>query len=131
MLRAIVFLALSVVAGCVTSSPTLNRVLPADPYPGNGGKFLGTPAHAPRLALDEFSTFQIGTTTKAQVVAALGKPEGWTSLPDGTSVLGYAYSGEPVRILNQSATPIVYASFSFDANRILSHMSLPRDPNGG
>jgi len=131
MLRALSVLLLAITAGCATNPPTtLRGASSADPYPGTGGKYFGTPAHAPSLSFSKFSTFQLGTTTKAQVVAVLGKPEGWVTRPDGTSQLGYAYSGPSTRIGNQSATPIVYAMFDFDANKILSRMSLPRQPTG-
>ena len=131
MLRTLPVLLLSITAGCATGqSTTVSGTGPVDPYAGSGGKYFGTPARAPALSFAKFSTFQVGTTTKAEVVAALGKPEGWATHPDGTSQLGYAYSGPAVRIGNQSATPIVYAMFDFDANKILSHMSLPHQPRG-
>lgn len=131
MLRIVPVLLFTIAAGCATSqSTTVPGASPADPYPGTGGKYFGTPAHAPNLSFTKFSSFQPGITTKAQVVAAVGRPEGWTTRADGTSQLGYAYSGPRTRLGNQSATPIVYAMFDFDANKILSHMSLPRQPDG-
>jgi|SRR5580698_988758 hypothetical protein len=131
MLRILSVLLLTTVAACSAAPSTkATSVIPADPYPGSGGKFFGTPGYAPSLSLNKFSTFHVGITTKAQVAAALGKPEGWVTRPDGTSQLGYAYSGPSTRVGSQSATPIVYAMFDFDANKILSHMSLPREANG-
>src|SRR5579872_3197785 len=75
----------------------------ADPYPGSGGRFFGTPGWPASYKPEKFSSFRVGVTTKAQVVATLGKPEGWVTNPDGTSQLGYAYKVGTVSIGNRPA----------------------------
>jgi hypothetical protein len=117
--------------GCATNSsapPTASG--PVDPYPGSGGRFFGTPTWPPSFKPDKFSAFQVGVTTKAQVAAALGKPDGWVARPDGSSQLEYAYGGPTTRIGTQSAQRIVYAFFTFEANKTLSKMQYPGHDEG-
>lgn len=86
---ACVFLC-SALVGCATSPV-------ADPYPGTGGLFLGTPSAADirsgRAIYDpaKFADFSVGRTTKQQVARSLGQPAWWQSKPDGTSSMGYDY----------------------------------------
>jgi hypothetical protein len=108
--------------GCGSSS-----VQGGDPYPGSGGLYLGTPSKADiesgRAVFDpaKFSSFQVGTTTKREVVAALGEPANWKSNPDGTSELGYNYvAPEP-----SAFRRIKEARFTFNRNYVLSGVELP------
>jgi hypothetical protein len=120
-----------VIAGCA-SSPAAPPIASgsADPYPGSGGRFFGTPSWPASFRPEKFSTFEVGVTTKAQVAAALGKPDGWVTQPDGSSQLEYAYGGPTTSIGNQRAQQIVYTFFTFDANRVLSKMQYPGHDQG-
>lgn len=102
--------------------------LGADPYPGSGGLYFGTPSKADvesgRAVLGEakYSSFQIGTTTKRQVVEKLGEPANWTTNPDGTSQLGYSYVQRERVMFRQ----VKEARFTFDRNLVLTEMRLPK-----
>src|SRR6266700_1074238 len=104
-----------------SSSPVTQSTNTSDPYPGSGGLFLGTPDRKEvdsgriNFTPERFASFKVGSTTKAQVTALLGKPAGWLTNPDGTSQLEYDYvEAGGVSDLRK----IVYAFFTFDGNRV-------------
>jgi TonB family protein len=110
--------------GCATSAPTTKPIsAPGDPYPGSGGKFLSAPSSVSDLDASKFAAFQIGTTTKAQVATALGRPAAWVTRQDGTSQLEYAYRYWVARLGERI---IAYTLFTFDANQVLTEMQYPR-----
>lgn len=99
-----------------------------DPYPGSGGALFGTPqemigAYDPHA----FDGFKIGTTKKAEVVKALGKPEIWSTEPDGTSSLSYSYHMADGASAVLGMVRRVSVSFTFDANKVLTGIALPSD----
>jgi len=100
----------------------------SDPYSGSGGIFLGTPDRKDvdsgqiNFTPDRFATFKIGSTTKAQVVALLGKPAGWLTDTNGTSQLEYDYV-EPGGV--SDLRRIMYAFVTFDGNRVLTRITYP------
>jgi hypothetical protein len=52
------------VASCASSPPAATTSNPvADPYPGSGGKFFGTPSFLTDFDASKFSAFQVGATT--------------------------------------------------------------------
>ena len=125
-------LAVLLVTGCSkSSSQQPSHALTSDkldPYPGDGGFFLGTPDRNDidsgriNFTSDKFVSFKIGSTTKAQVVALLGKPAGWLTKPDGTSQLEYDYV-EPGGA--SDLRKVIYAFFTFDRNRVLTGLKYP------
>lgn len=123
MYRIVPILFLAVLCGCGGASSQLS-----DPYPGSGGRFLGTPSQAAidsgkiNFTTARFSSFKIGVTTKAEVVDALGKPAGWHTKPDGSSMLEYDYIGasEPPGMRR-----IMYTMFFFNPDKILVRYTYP------
>jgi len=103
-----------VLAGCVTS------------YDGTGGGLFGTPSAADIRSgradfdPDKFAAFKVGSTTKPEVIATLGKPAYWQTKTDGTSALMYQYV-LPGGMLRQ----VVYVWFYFDATKVLMRMQVP------
>jgi hypothetical protein len=101
-----------------------------DPYPGSGGLFLGTPTQeeiaSGKIDFDKskFAALKIGTTTKNEVVAALGKPAGWLANEDHTSQLEYDYVGP-----NNAAgmRRIAHVFFTFDKKMVLTRIDYPED----
>jgi hypothetical protein len=126
MRQLLVLFSCFIIASCASNeaAPTGGSTQ-VDPYAGSGGRFFGTPTWPASFKAERFSSFQVGVTTKAQVVAALGKPDGWVTRPDGSSQLEYAYGGPTTRIGNQSAQQIVYTFFTFDAQKTLTKMEIP------
>jgi hypothetical protein len=122
-LLLILCLAISSCVSGPSGAPTSTPV--GDPYPGSGGKFLGTPSFPSKFDTSKFSAFQVGTTTKAQVATTLGKPDGWVTRNDATSQFEYAYAGETSRLAGQTMTKIVYVLFTFDANKTLVKLEYP------
>lgn len=109
-------------ARVVQSSNTL------DPYPGSGGLFLGTPDRKDvdsgriNFTPERFASFKVGSTTKAQVAALLGKPAGWLTETNGTSQVEYDYV-EPGGV--SELRKIIYVFFTFDDKRVLTRLTYP------
>ena len=132
LMRSLLIVLLCIaMAGCAGSAPTTHAVSSdADPYPGSGGGFFGTPSGPPTFKPERFAAFQVGVTTKAQVAAALGKPDGWVTRSDGTSQLEYAYAGPNTSHGGLHLQQIVYAFFTFGPSRTLSQMQFPGHDEG-
>jgi len=120
-LRNLALFGAAAVALVSCATPTLD-----DPYPGNGGSLFHAPTNDDiadtRLIFDagNLSHFRPGTTTKRDIVAALGKPTWWTTSDNGTSRLGYDF------LLKGSTTDIpaiAPAVFVFDSKNILVDLS--------
>ncbi|SRR6266704_2721460 len=115
-------------AATQSSSPVAQSTAASDPYPGDGGLFLGTPDRKDidsgriNFTSEKFASLKIGSTTKAQVAALLGKPAGWLTKPDGTSQLEYDYV-EPGGA--SDLRKIIYVFFTFDGKRVLTRLSYP------
>lgn len=99
-----------------------------DPYSGNGGMHMGAPKELVR-AYDPtaFAGFRVRSTTKADVVRALGGPEWWSTYPDGKSSIGYSYFRGNTGLSIIGMVERVQVSFTFDATRMLVEIDLPRD----
>lgn len=101
---------------------------PIDPYPGSGGYFMGTPSEADiqsgrAIFTDEkCSGFSIGLTAKADVVAKLGPPAGWSSERDGTSLLEYDFV-EASGMMGMRR--VIAATFNFDHGMKLYKIACP------
>ena len=110
------------------SPPVAQPTDKSDPYPGDGGLFLGTPDRKEvdsgriNFTPERFASFKVGSTTKAQVVALLGKPAGWLTKGDGTSQFEYDYV-EPGGV--SDLRKIMYAFFAFDSNKVLTRVVYP------
>jgi hypothetical protein len=94
-----------------------------DPYAGDGGAFMGAPEelvqpYDPGL----FAAFKLGATSKAEVVRTLGRPEWWSTDPDGTSELAYSYNAPIAAGIVQR----LQVSFKFDVKKVLTEIRLPR-----
>jgi TonB family protein len=114
--------------GCATNGPTTKPIAASgDPYPGSGGELYSAPSSVSDMDASKFAAFQIGTTTKAQVATALGKPAAWVTRQDGTSQLEYAYRYWATR---QGEWGIAYTFFIFDPNQVLTEMQYPRSERG-
>ena len=99
-----------------------------DPYPGSGGGFFGTPSEKDIqsgraiFGPEKCSAFTVGQSTKAQVVEKLGRPAGWSTERDGTSVLEYDY----VEAAGTFGMRRVIATFfSFDRSLTLFKIKCP------
>jgi hypothetical protein len=120
-LSAAILVAICLVA---CSSPSTR----ADPYPGSGGLFLGTPraedVRSGRSVFDvaRFASFKVGTTSKQDVVKVLGPPAWWKSNPDSTSAMGYDFVRKESFLGMQK---IERATFTFDSNLLLSKAEYP------
>jgi hypothetical protein len=120
----------------IQCSDELNKspFVPSDPYTGSGGLFLGTPCQSDvdsgriDFSVERFASFRIGSTTKAQVIAALGKPAGWLTQPDGTLMLEYDYVG-PKELLGMRR--VLHPSFTFNKENVLTRMDYPGSDSGG
>jgi hypothetical protein len=110
------------------SSPLVQSAGTLDPYPGSGGLFLGTPDRKDvdsgriNFTSERFASFQIGSTTKAQVTALLGKPAGWLTDTNGASELEYDYV-EPGGA--SDLRKIMRAFFTFESNTVLTRLTYP------
>ena len=71
---------------------------------------------------ERFVSFKIGSATKAQVTALLGKPAGWLTETNGTSQLEYDYV-EPGGA--SDLRKIIYVFFTFDDKRVLTRLTYP------
>ena len=115
-------------AATQSSSPVVQSSDTSDPYPGSGGLFLGTPDRKDvdsgriNFTPERFVSFKIGSTTKAQVTALLGKPAGWLTETNGTSQLEYDYV-EPGGA--SDLRKIIYVFFTFDDKRVLTRLTYP------
>jgi hypothetical protein len=111
-----------------SSSPVVQSSDTADPYPGSGGLFFGTPdrenVDSGRIDFtpERFASFKVGSTTKAQVTSLLGKPDGWLTETNGTSQLEYDYV-EPGEA--SALRKIIYAFLTFDDKRVLTRVKYP------
>jgi outer membrane protein assembly factor BamE (lipoprotein component of BamABCDE complex) len=129
---SVAVLAILLVTGCSkSSSEQPSRALPSDasdPYPGDGGLFQGTPDRKDvdsgriNFAPEKFASLKIGSTTKVQVAALLGKPAGWLTETNGTSQLEYDYV-EPGGA--SDLRKVIYVYFTFDAKRVLTRLEYP------
>lgn len=101
-----------------------------DPYPDSGGMFLGTPTQeeitSGKINFDKnkFAALKIGTTTKSEVVAVLGKPAGWQTNEDHTSQMEYDYVGPKN---GAGMRRIANVFFTFDKNMVLTKIDYPED----
>jgi hypothetical protein len=98
----------------------------SDPYSGSGGAMFGKPdemvsAYDPK----RFDAFQVGSTTKSQVVESLGPPELWFTEDDGSTTLSYSYHKPMLPGLGMLQRAVV--SFKFDGRKILTTVDLPKD----
>ncbi len=113
--------------GAAACGPVV-KATAADPYPGEGGAIFGLPdAMVTNYDAGKFSRFKVGSTTKADVVKALGKPEMWGAEPDGTSSLTYTYHRPSPAMAMIGMVRRVIVSLEFDAAHKLSKVNLPSD----
>ncbi len=101
--------------------------VPGDPYSGTGGVLMGTPSamlvtYDPRT----FARFREGATTKAEIVKALGRPEAWTTEPNGVTHITYSYSKPTPTAASVSMEQRVMVSFTFNSKRVLTAINLPK-----
>lgn len=99
-----------------------------DPYGGEGGAIFGMPQEL-LTAYDpgRFRVFRRNVTTRDEVIAALGRPEWWSTDGRGASTLGYSYlrATEVTAILGM--TERVQVTLEFNASKVLTRVRLPRD----
>lgn len=101
---------------------------PRDPYPGSGGVILGTPSEKDiksgkaLFTADKCSAFKVGETTKVEVVEKLGRPAGWSTERDGTSILEYDYIEATSAFGMQR---VIATSFGFDRSMMLYKIKCP------
>lgn len=98
-----------------------------DPYMGSGMAMPPPPGQSNVYDRNLFSSFHLGTTTKSDVVAALGKPGAWNSDKDGNSLLVYMYKLNSPEDAAQGVTQIVGVRLRFDAKKVLTKIELPNN----
>jgi hypothetical protein len=116
-IRPVLLIAVTIgsLAGCVAPTPD-------NPYPGSGGSLLRdqTPdevADARRaFDPDKLAAFRIGTSTKREVVAALGEPAWWSTSESGYSRLGYNFHSRGATVNAPGTVPV---TFVFDGKNTL------------
>jgi hypothetical protein len=87
---------------------------------GSGGSF--PPRSSEKFDVSRISSFIVGQTTKAQVIAVFGKPGLWETNKDGTSYLMYGFVGPGSPTMYQE----VQATFHFDSANVLTKIELPK-----
>ena len=102
-------------------------VVAGDSYSGTGGALMATPAamlvtYNPRT----FAAFRVGITTKGAVVKALGKPEAWTTEPNGITHIAYSYRLATPAAASMDTVQRALVSFTFSPKRILTAINLPK-----
>ena len=98
-----------------------------DPYSGSGGAIMGTPAAMlDCLRFKNFASFRVGTTTKSEVVQALGKPEAWDTDTDGTTHIYYGDKMSTPAAAILGMVQRVGVGLTFDLKRILTKIDLPK-----
>jgi hypothetical protein len=99
-----------------------------DPYGGDGGAIFGMPQEL-LTAYDagRFAALRRNVTTRDEVIAALGRPEWWSTDERGASTFGYSYlrATEVTAILGM--TERVQVTLEFNAAKVLARVRLPRD----
>jgi hypothetical protein len=101
---------------------------PDNPYTGDGGALFAVPDEMVGdydTAL--FSSFRTGTTTKREVVKALGAPDFWFTDKDGSTSLTYSYHKALGGIPGFAMSQRVSVTFKFDSKRVLSRIELPKE----
>ena len=80
---------------------------------------LASAAAAADLPAEKINAIQMGKTTKAEVIAALGKPDSTDQNPDGRSVFLYNYV-VPVTAQNKTVSNMI-VSFLFDTKDVVAN----------
>jgi hypothetical protein len=99
-----------------------------DLYVGSGGSFLGTHSEEDIqsgraiFSPEKCSDFSVGKTTKGEVVEKLGHPVGWSTEPDGTSLLEYDYVQSTGTL---GMRQVIATFFSFDRSLVLFKIKCP------
>lgn len=99
-----------------------------DPYSGSGGAFLGTPSEQDIqsgraiFGPEKCSSFTVGKTTKLEIIEKLGRPAGWSTERDGTSLLEYDYV-EPAEMFGMQR--VIATFFNFDRSLMLFKIKCP------
>jgi hypothetical protein len=97
-----------------------------DPYAGNGGSPMSTPQELLKpYDAKSFAAFRVGVTTRAEVIAALGRPEWWETHEDKTSKIGYSFDRPVIGLTTVNMSQVVPVSISFDAAHVLTKVELP------
>jgi hypothetical protein len=97
-----------------------------DPYGGDGGAIGGMPQELlTAYDANRFAGFRRNVTTRAEVIAALGRPEWWSTDLNGSSTFGYSY----LRVTDVSAVlgMAEQVHVRFNASEILLRVNLPQD----
>ena len=92
-----------------------------------GMALMSCSATGTKVDADRLTQFERGTTTYAEVVAALGTPTSMSLAADGSRQLIYAYSQNQMKW--QNFVPVV-AMFSQGATAETSYVTLDFDPQG-
>jgi hypothetical protein len=114
----IVLVPLFFAIGCSTLSGSTGSVV------GSGGAFFGTPRDSDIesgraiFKPEKFSSFEIGRTTKVEVVDRIGRPNGWATGRSGELTMQYWYVESATAMMQI----IIYTEFKFDPNGVLVSM---------
>jgi len=105
-------------AGCSSFSGNSGSVV------GSGGLFFGTPGSSDIesgkaiFKPERFSGFEIGRTTKAEVVDRIGRPNGWATSKSGELTMQYWYVESATAMMQI----IIYTELNFDPDGVLVSM---------
>ena len=114
----IVFIPIFLSIGCSALSGNSGSVV------GSGGSFFGTPRSSDIdsgkaiFKPEKFSSFEIGRTTKNEVVDRIGRPNGWATSKSGELTMQYWYVESAMAMMQM----IIYTEFKFDPNGVLVFM---------
>jgi hypothetical protein len=101
---------------------------PDDPYIGSG---MTMPVMSPQTLKTYdphlFDALRVGSTTKSEVINALGKPGAWNSDKDGNSLLVYMYNLNSPGEAASGVIESVGVRLRFDARKVLTQIELPKD----
>jgi hypothetical protein len=110
----------------VRSCPIASSKDQNDPYSGSGGAMFGKPDEMVSVYDPKrFDAFQVGTTKKNEIIAALGPPELWFTENDGSSTISYSYHKPMLPSLSLAQRVVV--TFKFNDKKVLTTIELPKN----
>jgi hypothetical protein len=98
-----------------------------DPFAGSGGVFMGMPQELlTAYDAERFAAFSRNVTTRDEVIAALGRPEWWTTDANGESTFGYSFMRTTDVSSALGMAERVQVTIEFNASKVFTGVGLPR-----